>query len=60
MIVAFAQLIFVTFLLLLAKRAIEWYGYKKMGEAFEREAALRREWKVGIPYDPREEGERSR
>jgi len=55
MIIVFAQLVFVTFLLLLTKRAIEWYGYKKMGEEFERQQALRREWKVGIPYDPRED-----
>lgn len=55
MMVVLAQLIFVAFLLFLlslAKRAIEWYGYKKMGEEYERQQALRREWKVGIPYDP--------
>ncbi len=62
MIVFLAQIAFVAFLLcllVLAKRAIEWQGYKKMGEEFERQEALRREWKVGVPYDPREDRKRS-
>lgn len=55
MIQVLAQLVFVIFLILLAgvaKRALEWQAYKKMGEEFERQEALRWEQKVGIPYNP--------
>lgn len=51
-------LILVAFLLVAGWRRLERFAYLKMGEEYEREAARRREWKVGIPYDPSERPER--
>ena len=49
-----------TVLLIAAWRRLEYLGYLEMGKEYERQQALIREWKVGIPYDPepRESGRR--